>query len=151
MAVAEIQPNQTPAHVSEGWSNKQGGKEHLAGGDISTADPGTKKVVKQLIEKHTIEVVNLENKLQSKESSEIKRVLEDFEERKAKAIEQEKEALTQLLPTMDSNEKMEVVGESAHRLEGVLAAIEEEKVNVVNSVIEKLVEEHLEAKDTLLK
>ena len=148
---AEVQPAQAPAHVSEGWSDEVAGEQHSAGGDASNGDVSTKKVVKELIEKHTIETVNLENKLQTKESNEIKEVLEEFEERKAKAIEQEKEALSQLLPRVDGNGKLEAVSGSAECLQVELATIEEEKVKVINSVIEKLVEEHLEAKDTLVK
>ena len=143
---AEVQPAQTPAHVSEGWSDEVAREQNTAAGDVNT-----KKVVKELIEKHAIAAVNLESKLQTKESNEIKEVLEEFEERKAKAIEKEKEALSQLLPTVDGNGKLEAMSESAERLEVNLAAIEEEKVKVINRVIEKLVEEHLEAKDMLVK
>ncbi len=54
---------------------------------VPITDPQLKAAAKQLIEKHTIENVQLENALQDKETSEINQLLSQFEDNKTKAIE----------------------------------------------------------------
>ena len=148
--IAEVQPTQSPASVNEGWREKTSGGQYSAGSGLST-DVHDKNIAKELIEKHTIEVVNLETKLQNDETNQIKEVLNKFEDKKTKAVEDEKEALSNLLNTVGEDRKMEMVAKSAQHLEGVLAAIEEEKMKTVENVIKKLVEERIVAKDVLLK
>lgn len=147
---SDIEPTQSGASVSEGWGNKQ---DHFTANasDLSTADPNTKAVVKELVEKHTIEVVNLENKLQNKEASKIKAVLTEFENKKAKAVEHEREALSKLITTVDQGAKMEALANSAHHMEGVLADIEEKKMKAVQSVTEELIDKRFTAKSELME
>ena len=144
--MAEVQPAQSSAKVSEGWADEE---RHLGGGNLSAAD--SKKEVKQMIEKHTIEVINLENKLKIEETNHIKEVLADYEDRKAKAIEYEREVLSKLLTVTDEHNKIDAVAKSAQHLENVLATIEEEKTEAVNNVIKKLVEEQFTAKSALMR
>lgn len=147
--MAEVQPVQSSAKVSEGWGTKAEGEQHPGGDNLSTAD--SKNEVKQMIEKHTIEVINLESKLKNEETSHIKEVLADYEDRKTKAVECEKESLSKLLTMTDERNKIDAVANSAQRLESVLATIEEEKTEAVKKVIEKLVDERLAAKSALMK
>ncbi len=68
------------------------------------ADPQLQTAAKQLIEKHTIENVQLENALQEKETSEVQQLLSQFEDQKMKAID---DAMAEL------REKMSQVGVTA--------------------------------------
>ena len=147
--MTEVQPVQSSAKVSEGWGTKVDAEQHPRGDNLSTAD--AKNTVKQLIEKHTVEVINLENKLQSKETNQIKEVIADYEDRKTKAVELDKEALSKLLTMTDERNKIDTVTKSAQHLESVLATIEEEKMTAVNNVIERLVDERFTAKGALMK
>ena len=147
--VAEVQPAQSSAKVSEGWGTEADGEQHPGGGNLSAAD--SKNEVKQMIEKHAIEVINLENKLKLEETNHIKEVLADYEDRKTKAVEHEKEALSKLLTVTDEHNKIDAVAKSAQHLENILATIEEEKTEAVKKVIEKLVEERFTAKSALMK
>lgn len=147
--IAEVQPAQSSAKVSEGWGTKADEEQQPGGGNVSTAD--FKNEVKQMIEKHTIEVINLENKLKVEETNQIKHVLADYEERKTKAVEHEKEALSKLLSVTDKHKKIDAVAKSAQNLENVLVALEEEKTMAVKMVIEKLVEDRFNAKSALIK
>jgi hypothetical protein len=147
--MAEVQPAQSSAEVSEGWGTKANGEQQPGGGNLSTTD--SKNEVKQMIEKHTIEVINLENKLKIEETNQIKDILADYEDRKTKAVEHEKEALANLLSVTDEHHKIDAVAKSAQHLENVLATIEEEKTEAVEKVIKKLVEERVDAKSTLMK
>ena len=147
--MAEVQPAQSSAKVSEGWKSEADEEQHLGGGNLSAAD--SKNEVKQMIEKHTIEVINLENKLKIEETNHIEEVLADYEDRKTKAIEHEKEALSKLLTVTDEHNKIDAVAKSAQHLENVLATIEEEKTEAVKRVIENLVEERFAAKSALMR
>lgn len=147
--IAKVQPVQSSAHVSEGWGTKGDKEQHPGRDNLSTVD--SKNEAKQMIEKHTIEVINLENKLKNEETNHIKEVLADYEDRKTKAVEQEKVALSKLLAMTDERNKIDAVAKSAEHLENVLAAIEEEKTEAVKKVIEKLVDKRLTAKSVLMK
>ncbi len=77
--VEEVEPSQTP---QVGWSeNKLSTMTSLA---VPVMSPDLKRVAKQLIEKHTIENVTLENRLREKESTALKKLYTQIEERKAK-------------------------------------------------------------------
>ncbi len=71
---------------------------------VPMADPQLQTAAKQLIEKHTIENVQLENALQEKETSEVQQLLSQFEDQKTKAID---DAMAEL------REKMSQVGVTA--------------------------------------
>lgn len=147
--MVKVQPAQSSAKVSEGWGIKADGEQQPGGGNLSTAD--SKNEVKQMIEKHTIEVINLENKLKIEETNQIKDVLANYEDRKTKAVEREKEALAKLLSVTDEHSKIDAVAKSAQHLENILATIEEEKTEAVEKVINNLVEKQFDAKSTLMK
>ena len=147
--MVEVQPAQSSAKVSEGWGTKADGEQKPGGGNLPTAN--SKNEVKQMIEKHTIEVINLENKLKVEETNQIKGVLADYEDRKTKAVEREKEALAKLLSVTDERSKIDAVAKSAQHLENVLATIEEEKTEAVEKVIKNLIEKRFDAKSTLMK
>ena len=85
------------------------------------------------------------------ETNQIKHVLADYEERKTKAVEHEKEALSKLLSVTDRHKKIDAVAKSVQNLENVLVALEEEKTMAVKMVIEKLVEDRFNAKSALIK
>lgn len=146
--MAEVQPAQSSARISEGWGIEADGEQQI-GGSHSTVDSNNE--VKQMIEKHTIEVINLENKLKLEETNRIKDVVADYEDRKAKAVEHEKEALSKLLAVTDEQNKIDAIAKSAQHLESVLAAIEEEKTDAVKMVVEKLVDARLTAKSALMR
>ncbi len=75
----EVEPSQTP---QVGWSeDKLSTMTSLA---VPVMSPDLKRVAKQLIEKHTIENVMLENRLREKESTALKKLYTQIEERKAK-------------------------------------------------------------------
>ena len=56
----------------------------VSGLGVPVLSPDMKKVAKQLIEKHTIENVNLENKLRESENAALKKLYAKIEERKSK-------------------------------------------------------------------
>ena len=55
---------------------------------VAVTDPQQKSVAKQLIERHTVENVQLELSLQESETSAVKTVLSEFEEKKARLVEE---------------------------------------------------------------
>ena len=143
-----VQPTDSDDTPMEGWSDTIQ-KVHDAS-DLS--DPQHRKITKGLIEKHTIENVNLESKLQTEESHEIKFVLQKFEEKKVTLVEQAKEELARVLPeTTDSTNKYELMVGEMKELEEKLAAIETDKEKAVNEVIRELVEKRITAKKELIK
>ena len=70
--------------------------------DVVMTDPMQKAIAKQLIEKHTVENVQLDNALQNQESGRIKQVLSQFEGRKSRAINNAMEELAQKLPDVSN-------------------------------------------------
>ena len=56
----------------------------VSGLGVPVMSPDMKKVAKQLIEKHTIENVNLENRLRESENAALKKLYAKIEERKSK-------------------------------------------------------------------
>lgn len=146
--MTRVHPAKSSVEASEGWGVKID-TEQKEGTHLSAVD--SKNEVKQMIEMHTIEVMNLENKLRVEETSNIKEVLADYEDKKTKAIEVEKETLLKLLTGSDEHTKVDTVAKSAQRLEEVLATIEEEKTEAVENVIERLVDKRLTAKNELMK
>ena len=151
MNFSQVQPSELQASMSERWTEQINEEQAVSGDHPSTNDLHANNVVTQLIEKHTIEVISLKNKLQNEESNQIKRVLAEFEDKKTQAVDNEKEALSTLLTEVDVEEKLEILTKSAVRLQGKVASIEEQKRKAVQSVIEKLVEERFTAKEELMK
>lgn len=152
-SVCKVQPKQMPNSVSGGWSKKEDGQQHTNGDDFSAteSDLNMKNVAKELIEKHTIEIVNLESKLKNDESNLIKEVLAKFEDKKNKAVNEQKDVLLKLLSSTDEEGKVDAMTKYAQHLEEVLATIEDDKVKAVQDAIEKLAEQHSVAKADLMK
>ena len=77
--VEEVEPSQTP---KVGWFEDKPSTMSSLG--VPVMSPDLKRVAKQLIEKHTIENMTLENRLREKESTALKKLYTRIEERKAK-------------------------------------------------------------------
>lgn len=88
MTVKAGSPVATAALAGEAPDTKPlGPQQSQAKLTVPISDPQIQAAAKQLIEKHTIDNVQLDNALQDKETTEIQCLLSQFEERKNKAIE----------------------------------------------------------------
>ena len=99
-----IQPTSDALPVADEWEEKLHVEDVLKQ-SLSTPimDPQQKATAKQLIEKHTIENVQLESNLQDEEAASIKRVLVEFERKKDGAMEEAMAELTLRLSQVGLN------------------------------------------------
>ena len=81
--VQEVQPAQasTPTQMQKDQLKHS---PSVSGLGVPVVSPDMKEVAKQLIEKHTIENVNLENRLRESENAAMKKLYAKIEERKSK-------------------------------------------------------------------
>ena len=153
VSVEDVQPAGSTTSLKVGWTEKDGNKqpatqEALA---VPVTSPSLKKVAKQLIEKHTIENVNLENRLRDKETDALKKLHTKVEARKAKLIAESKNKLKTVLSHVESKDKEGVIVDNVKDLQENLAMLEEEKDKMIEATLETLVEERAMEKKKLVE
>lgn len=156
VSVEEVQPEGSTTSLKLGWTEKDGNQNKLPAVTQETlavpvTSPSVKKVAKQLIEKHTIENVNLENRLRDNETDALKKLHAKIEERKAKLIAESKDKLTTVLSQVDGEDKEEVIADNVKELQESLAKLEEEKDKMIEATLETLVEERVKEKEKLVE
>lgn len=114
--------------------------------------PTQREAAKNLTEKHTIELVKLENELRSNEKSRINEVLEDAQKEKMATLEESKETLREELRRVENDSEVDtVLITHAQRLQTLADRLEQQKKEKLENVREQLSKERLEKKKQLQK
>ncbi len=113
-------------------------------------DPAMKDVARQMIEKHAIENLSLENRLQKEESEAIKNMLLKLETRKKKTIEKGKLELEKKLEmTKGDGDHDEHVLKTAEELEKAVKEIEGEGESSFKDLMQELVQKRIRTSNQL--
>jgi hypothetical protein len=114
--------------------------------------PRQKEAAKNLTEKHTIELVKLENELRADERSKINEVLEGVAREKLSTLEESKEALREQLRLAETDSDVEkVLVTHAQRLQSIADRLDQQKREKLESVKEQLSKNRLVKKQELQK
>ena len=139
-------PSDIPTDIATNKHYKKSGGLSL----VPVTDPNLKNAAKLIIEKHTIEKVTLENKLQREESDAMKKLFQKLEAKKKNAMERRKlELAKQLEEAEGDKEKEEVVESMVEKLEKEMKNIEEENEEFFQSKMQELIQERLRASEEL--
>lgn len=151
LSVADIINNVDVTQMGEKYSSESVTVSDITSHGVLTEEK-RKEIQKNLIEKHTMECAQLENELRSNEIKAITDVINEYEQKKERALSELKTELKEKLRHAKSEEEKEnLLMEFANKMTEVQDEIEKEKQKTLRDVRKQLKAERLRRKKDLYR